>query len=230
LHGNYYYVQNFRLCEMKDEILKKSLQLFLKHGIREMSNQRLVELLGISTKTLYKYFRNKEELLKEALDLFHSQHRKTWKTISASQNAATLFFDIWYTAIELEYKVNKAFFQELNYYYPDLLRKKEAALGREYAKQFIQVIYKGIQQGVFQKNINAEIIFTGISVLYQAIVREDQFNSYRTSAHEILLNTITHYIRGFCTEEGVVALNNHIQSLKTMSGNKAPLARVTTQP
>lgn len=218
------------LAGMKEEILKKSLQLFLKHGIREMSNQKLVEMLGISTKTLYKYFKNKEELLEEALDIFHSQHRGTWERLSSNQNAATLFFDIWYTAIELEYKVNKAFFQELNYYYPDLLRKKEAALAREYTKHFIQVIYKGIEQGVFQKEINPEIIFRGITVLYQAIVREEQFKSHRTSANEILQNTITHYIRGFCTEQGITALNDHIQSLKTATGNKIPLEKVPAEP
>jgi len=50
---------------MKKEILQTSLKQFLKHGIRQMSIQKLVEPLGISTKTVYKYFKNKEELLEE---------------------------------------------------------------------------------------------------------------------------------------------------------------------
>ena len=58
---------------MKEEILQTSLKQFLKHGIREMSIQKLVEPMGISTKTVYKYFKNKEELLEEALHLHYAQ-------------------------------------------------------------------------------------------------------------------------------------------------------------
>ncbi|MEO5683198.1 MAG: TetR/AcrR family transcriptional regulator [Chitinophagaceae bacterium] len=185
---------------MKEEILQTSLKQFLKYGVREMAIQKLVEPLGISTKTFYKYFKNKEELLEEALSLFHAQHRQTWKSKAAIQSSVILFFGIWHTGIELEYNVNKAFFKDLHYYYPDLLRRKEAELDKEYTKQFIRIIYKGIEQGVFQKDINPEIIFMGITILYQAIVRDGQFKRYRTSSNEILLNT-SHFISGVFVQE-----------------------------
>lgn len=207
---------------MKEEILQTSLKLFLKHGVRKMSIQKLVESLGISSKTFYKYFKNKEELLEDALSLFHTQHRETWKSQAAIQSAVILFFEIWHTGIEIEYNVNKAFFKDIHYYYPELLRKKEAELDKEYTKQFIQVMYKGIEQGVFQKDINPEIIFMGISILYQAIVREDQFKKYSASSFEIFLNTIALYIRGFCTEKGVEEFDKHVQALKVASEMKLP--------
>jgi AcrR family transcriptional regulator len=215
---------------MKEEILQTSLKQFLKYGIREMSIQKLIEPLGISTKTVYKYFKNKEELLEEALSLFHAQHRETWKSKAAIRSAVILFFDIWHTGFELEYNVNKAFFKDLHYYYPELLRKKETELDKEYTKQFIQVIYKGLEQGVFQKDINPEIIFIGITVLYQAIVREDQFKKFRTSSNEILLNTIALYIRGFCTEKGKKELDNHIRTLKGNSEMKLAGRKVAIKP
>jgi AcrR family transcriptional regulator len=207
---------------MKEEILQTSLKYFLKHGVRGMSIQKLVEPLGISTKTVYKYFKNKEELLEEALGLFHGQHRETWNAKATTESAVVLFFDIWHTGIELQYNVNKAFFEDLLYYYPELLRKKEAELDKEYTKQFIQIMYNGIAQGAFQKDINPEVIFMGITVLYQAIVREGRFKSFRVSADEILLNTIAPYIRGFCTEKGIKELDNHIQTLKVTSETKLP--------
>ncbi len=214
---------------MKEEILQTSLKQFLKYGIREMSIQKLIEPLGISTKTVYKYFKNKEELLEEALNLYYAQHREIWKSQAAIHSAVILFFEIWHNGIELEYNVNKAFFEDLHYYYPDLLKKKETELDKEYTKQFIQVIYKGIEQGLFQKDINPEIIFMGITVLYQAIVREDQFKRYKTSSVEIFLNTIALYIRGLCTEQGIKELDNHIQTLKVTSEMKLPRTKVATR-
>jgi AcrR family transcriptional regulator len=214
---------------MKEEILHTVLQLFLKHGIWEMSNQKLVEQLGISTKTLYKYFKNKEELLEDALDLFHAQQRDAWKTRSNNKNTVALFFDIWNTALELEYNINKAFFQDLHYYYPELERKKEVALSKEYTQPFIQIIYKGIDEGVFLSDINPEIIFGGIAVLYQGIVRRDEFKDYKASANEILMNTITPYIRGFCTQKGIEELNGYIKPMKKLRTLKASRKKIASK-
>lgn len=93
--------KKFPLFEvMKDKILQESLQYFLKHGIREMSNNKLVELLGISIKTLYKYFKNKEDLLDEVLHLHHEQRLQKVKDLSSRQNATCLFLELWQWGVE----------------------------------------------------------------------------------------------------------------------------------
>ena len=85
---------------MKNEILQTALEQFLKFGIREMSIKKLIEPLGISTKTVYKYYKNKEELLEEVLQLLYNQQYQQVENLSAGQNVVTLLFDIWYLAIE----------------------------------------------------------------------------------------------------------------------------------
>ena len=70
---------------MKNEILQTSLQYFLKHGIRKMSNDKLVEILGISTKTLYKYFKNKEDLLEQSLNYYYAQQYELLKKMPKDQ-------------------------------------------------------------------------------------------------------------------------------------------------
>src|SRR5436190_20316179 len=105
---------------MKEEILQTSLKYFLKHGVRGMSIQKLIEPLGISTKTVYKYFKNKEELLEEALKLQDAQSSKDWENLVASYNTVALFFSIWYSSVKAEYDVNNVFYYDLHYYYPEL--------------------------------------------------------------------------------------------------------------
>lgn len=195
---------------MKQEILQTSLKQFLKHGIRNMSILKLIEPLGVSTKTVYKYFKNKEELLEEALNLYHAQQYETLESLPAEQNQACLFFDVWHRAVEIESRVNKVFFQDLHYYYPELGRKAEAAIGKKFKARFLQIIQKGIEEGAFRQALIPEVVLEGIFVLYAAIVRTEQFNNFQLSSSDILLNTIAVYIRGFCTEKGVKALDHHI--------------------
>jgi AcrR family transcriptional regulator len=212
---------------MKSEIIQTSLQQFLKYGIREMSIQKLIEPLGISTKTLYKYFKNKEELLEEGLRLFYEQQLEIWQKRSADQNTVSLFFDIWYKGLEIELKVNKAFFQDLHYYYPELEKKIGSAVGIRFSKQFTQIIHKGMDEGFFQEAIIPEVVLQGIFVLFSAIVRTEQFENFRVSPYDILLNTIAPYIKGFCTQKGIQELEAHIQTLQlSVKGEKSNRKKV----
>ena len=147
---------------MKNEILQTSLQYFLKHGIRKMSNDKLVEVLGISTKTLYKYFKNKEDLLEQALDYYYAQQYEGLKKMPADQSAACALFDIWYNAIVAGYKINNLFYKDLHYYYPELGKKSEAAVIKKFSEQFLLIIQRGINKGSFRKEIIPEVVLENI--------------------------------------------------------------------
>lgn len=195
---------------MKNEILQTALDQFLKFGIREMSIKKLIEPLGISTKTVYKYYKNKEELLEEVLQLLYNQQYQQVENLSADQNVVTLLFDIWYLAIEKAYDVNDIFYKDLHYYYPELERKNEIAIGNKFGQQFQNLIRKGINQGVFKEDILPEVAMEGIYVLYNAIARTELFKRFGVSPYEILLNTIALYIRGLCTLRGLQELEAYI--------------------
>lgn len=197
---------------MKKEILETALKQFLKYGIREMSIQKLVAPLGISTKTVYKYFKNKEELLENALHLFHAQQYQLLANLSEDEKAVPLFFNIWHSAIEMTYKVNKVFFQDLHYYYPELGKKIEIAVSNKYKKKFIQIVQNGIGEGVFEETIIPEVVVDSILILYAAIVREEAFKKFRISICDILSNTIVLYIKGICTLKGMRELEEHIST------------------
>ena len=197
---------------MKNEILQKSLQYFLKHGIREMSNNKLVEQLGISTKTIYKYFKNKEELLEEVLQVHYAQQYEILKSLPAEQRAASLFFDLWYMAVMREYDVNNAFFRDLHYYYPELERKIEIAVTKKFTREFVRIIRRAIEEGSFRKDIISEVVLENIYVQYESVARSERFKRFRLSPENIFLNTIASTIRGICTVKGAEEIDEHIQT------------------
>lgn len=203
---------------MKNEILQTALEQFLKFGIREMSIKKLIEPLGISTKTVYKYYKNKEELLEEVLQLLYIQQYQQVENLSAGQNVVTLLFDIWYLAIERASDVNDLFHKDLHYYYPELERKNELAIGSKFGLQFQKLIRKGIDEGAFKENILPEVAMEGIYVLYNSITRTDLFKRFNVAPYEILLNTIVIYIRGLCTLKGIQELEEYISKREPFGG------------
>src|SRR6478672_553263 len=54
--------------EPKDRILEKSDELFFRYGIRSVSMDDIAAQLGMSKKTLYQYYADKDELVTAAIE------------------------------------------------------------------------------------------------------------------------------------------------------------------
>lgn len=197
---------------MKEEILQTALEQFLKYGIRKITIQKLVEPMGISTKTVYKSFKNKEELLEDVLQLFYNQQYQIFKNIATVNSSVVILFDAWAKGLEMEYGVNKVFFQDLHNYYPELELKAETSISTQYWEQLQQIILRGIDEGVFIPGIVPEIVLESMAVLFTTIVRSNQFKKFNRPPEEILFNTLAPMVRGICTAKGINELNSHISS------------------
>ena len=197
---------------MKEEILKTALQQFVSNGIREMSVQKLVAQLSISTKTFYKYFENKEELLKEVLRHHYDLQYIELEKQVIEKKPVILFYEIWQTATLEEYNVNNRFFADLSYYYPTLQHEIEREIGSKFWERLKQIMENGIAQGYFKNEIKPYIVLESIAVLLNSISRTDKFLKYNTSAEEIFNNSITVLIKGICTSTGLEVLEKHISN------------------
>ncbi|WP_018621798.1 TetR/AcrR family transcriptional regulator [Spirosoma luteum] len=209
---------------MKDEILQASLNLCLRYGIRQMSIQKLVESLNISTKTVYKYFKNKEELLEAVLYRYHGEQYQLLENLPAGENAACLFFTIWQLATEQQYQINKVFYEDLHDYYPELEQNVNAVIGPKFEQYFLSVMHQAIDEGAFRDDILPQVALQSVLVLHQTAVRSEAFNRFGLSAQALMIHTTGQYIRSLCTPSGLRAVDEHIQaSLAT------PVAVMTTE-
>jgi len=193
---------------VKEEIIETSLQQFLRHGIRKMTVQKLIAPMGISTKTVYKYFNDKEELLKHCLVKHYSELAKDFD-ITDSSNPVIAIFKLWHNAMELDFGVNHIFYHDLNYYYP---RLQDSILHRFFKKRFSklgELMEKGVKQGYFRNDIVPAMIPEVTSALYSSITRTDQFKKYKLTPGVLMQNTIEAYLRGVCTEKGLKELKRN---------------------
>lgn len=197
---------------MKDEIVQASLNLCLQYGIRQMSIQRLAESLNISTKTVYKYFKNKEELLEAVLYRYHGEQYQLLENLPAGENAACLFFTIWQLATQQQYQINKVFYEDLHYYYPELEQNVNAVIGQKFEQFFLSVIHQAMDEGAFRNDILPEVALRSVLVLHQAAVRTEVFNRFGLSAQALMVHTTGQYIRSLCTPSGLQSVDVHIQA------------------
>jgi len=195
---------------VREDIIKISLAGFLKNGIRKMTVQNLVSPLGISTKTVYKYFQNKEDLLKECLALhYSSQIRNMLESIEKCPNAVQAMITIWNLTIAADFGVAKTFYHDLNYYYPALQDGILKKYGSRISDTLINLLKGGIKEGYLIKDINPSLTLKAMTVLYSSITRTDQYKNLKLSANTLAEQTVFVYLRGICTEKGIKELDSH---------------------
>lgn len=61
-------MSDFETMEIKDRILLKAEELFMQYGIRSVSMDDIANGLGMSKKTLYQYFADKDELVEAVVN------------------------------------------------------------------------------------------------------------------------------------------------------------------
>lgn len=195
---------------MKDKIVSTSLGQFLKYGIRSMTVKKLVEPMSISTKTVYKYFKGKEELLKECLASLYGSYQDEFNlVIDSKKDPATKLFEIFRNSFEMDFVVHHSFFHDLNYYYPRLQNVVIGKYRKIYAQKFVALINDGIKQGYFLNSIRPELVLKVIELLYSNITRSKEYQGYKGDPELLFKNYVEMYIRGICTEKGMNKIDHY---------------------
>ena len=73
---------------MREKIVIKAKEMFLKLGFKSITMDDIAFEMGISKKTIYKYFSNKELLIEESTQMVHEEVRETIEsTVAKNHNA-----------------------------------------------------------------------------------------------------------------------------------------------
>jgi AcrR family transcriptional regulator len=194
---------------VKEKIIEVALEQFLKYGIRNMTIKKLVEPMGISTKTVYKYFKSKEDLLEECLRVLYSgYHNEFVAILSGNGSPVNQLLILFRAAVGKDFGVTQEFFHDLNYYYPELQNAAINRSGESYGRLLIPLIQKGIDGGYFKTFIIPEVALNGIVLLYTSITRPED-KKRKSNPYELFKNLVEVYIRGMCTEKGLKEIENN---------------------
>jgi len=61
------------MSSAREKLLSTALQLFIQEGLQSVGIDKVIKVSGVSKMTLYKYFPSKDNLIEEALNLYHQQ-------------------------------------------------------------------------------------------------------------------------------------------------------------
>jgi len=189
--------------DMKDKILRTAVELFFAQGIKATTMDSLAHALGISKKTLYKYFPHKDDLVKEAVRYFSETVSRKMDEIEARElNPYEDFFVIRQMINSLVKQVNLAPYRQMQKYYPDLVKQMEQTKRKRIFAFLDKNFDKGIAAGFYKKNLNRDFfkrIFYGCKFILhdEDLFPQDLVNNYVYNALFLKL-----YLQSVSTKKG----------------------------
>jgi TetR/AcrR family transcriptional regulator, biofilm operon repressor len=222
--GNYFGIQSFLYIfaaklkvslpqKMKEKIITKATDLFLKLGFKSVTMDDIACEMCISKKTIYKYFCNKEILIEESTQNVHKVMHETIDSIVAkNHNAIEENFEIRKMFKEMFKSTDTSPVYQLKKHYPEIYNQVMSREIDECNMLFRQNIQKGIVQGLYRKNINLE---NYIKFYYTLIFSINENTILESDALKLELEALEYHTRAMATLEGITELEKQLKNSNT---------------
>lgn len=202
---------------MKEKILHESTGLFVRFGIRSVTMDDISKHMSISKKTIYQYFKDKEDLVFQCTEAYFKNEAEEIKTIERkSKNAIEYIFHITVCLREDMKDMNQGALYDLQKYYPSAYEIYKKFKGKLVLQSVTKFLEQGKKEGVFRETINSEIMARLRMEEIEMSFNPEKFPSCPNSMIEIHNQLFEHFIYGLLTPKGFEALNR-INSSETIN-------------
>jgi TetR/AcrR family transcriptional regulator, cholesterol catabolism regulator len=196
--------------EPQEKILKSALGLFFKYGIKHVTMDDIAKELGMSKKTIYQFYKEKDDLVNQ---LCESELKgQEFQFNEMNTNAKDPIHEIILISERMRImmqNINPIFFMDLQKFYPSGFMMFQKFKEDCAHKNILINIKKGIEIGVYRSDLDPEFV----SRLRLAQIDMLMFGNYFSydkisfvKAHQLMLEI---FIYGICTVKGHKLFNNY---------------------
>ncbi len=189
---------------LKRRILQTAMRLFAEQGVKAVKMDDIAQQLGISKRTLYEIYQDKEELLYQGVVAFDKEKRARIGEFSKSaNNVIEVIAEAYRMKVQEVHTVNPLF-------YDDILKYPRV---EQYLKEihvqthegYLLFMQKGVNEGSLRPDVNYNLFHFLLEGLGMYIMSNQLLKKY--SVEELFENLFLVSLRGLCTQKGLHLLD-----------------------
>lgn len=194
--------------DIRERIIEEASESFKTFGIRSVTMDSLANQLGMSKRTIYEIFSDKDDLLMAVLTRMAQQQRDLVKRVlDESENSIYAIFKMLEISRDNFQSMSPTFQADLKKYHHDVLLKNAENIEMPDYRNHYLVIERGMEEGLFRKDLNTELINRGLYNLGRSMMDNDQYPYEKFSRREVIRNIFINYLRGISTPKGLELIN-----------------------
>jgi AcrR family transcriptional regulator len=198
---------------MGELILAKAKELFFSYGLKSVSMDDLARLSGVSKKTIYQFYSDKNELVNKIVkDLTHCHYKLVKECQGIAKDAVEEVlmqsdgpFDTWAS-------VNQTFFFELEKSFPEAWAELEKHKQKVLLPGIIKNLQRGIDENLYREEL--DVAFTADVRIHQLsnALQPAAFTGKRMHVSQLMNELTTFYLHGITTEKGKKLLYKYLRN------------------
>lgn len=190
--------------EIKERILKKAEEMFMQFGFARITMEEIASNLGVSKKTLYKYYTGKEQLLREMVSGIKCHTENYTDCLMRSdeldfiEKLKLLLDHIGKNAA----KMRGPLVEELQRFHPEIWNDIVEFRRKGAYEKFSKLIREGVKKGSFRKDIDKEIIALVYLHAISGILNPDTLAGLPYTGDQTFESIVKIIMEGILTDEG----------------------------
>lgn len=199
---------------METRIINSAADLFHRFGIKTITMDDIAKELGMSKKTIYKYFSDKDKLVFQVIETTLNEEReKSEKIKLAASNAIAEIFMHMDLMKDMLTNINATFFYDLKKFHPaafDFYQSFKSYFNDEIKRNLIRGINDGLYRTDIKVDILAKLRVETVDLAFDTTV----FNQKEYNVIDIQIESLDHFLHGIVTEKGLLEYLKFKNNLK----------------
>lgn len=191
------------ILDNKEKLLKGAEDLFMKYGVRSVSMDDIARHLGISKKTIYQHFADKDEVVVSVAKSHMARQREQFEGIAKeAKNAVEEMVKISFCLKENMKNINPSLLFDMQKYHQRAWNEWLAFKHKFVRENIIRSMKQGIEEGYFRGEVNMNVLATMRLEQVQMAFDDTIFPRDKYNLAEVQAQLFDHFIYGLFTDKG----------------------------
>ncbi len=196
--------------ETRERILQASHELLYKFGVRSVTMDDIAKEIGISKKTIYTCFSDKNELVTQFMQDKLNEHQQSFEyIIQTSANAIDEIFKSMHEMGHVFSRINPNFIYDIQKHHPSAWQLFKNFKDKHVEGMIERNLKKGILEGLYRTDINIKIIskmrLENMEMGFNPMI----FSPEDYNIREVQMQLLNHFLHGITTLKGHKLINKY---------------------
>ncbi len=175
---------------------------FLSMGFSKVTMDEVCAAVGISKRTMYQYFRSKDDLVDAVIEwLIFRVAGRVQEIMTSPEDFAGKLCDLWVMLGELLSRFSRQMQEDLRRFRPDLWKKLDETRREKILTHFKALVSEGVRLGFVRADVNKDILVYLYLGAVQATVNPEVLVQNSFSADEAVKTILRVILDGVLTDE-----------------------------
>lgn len=195
-------------------IVDRIANLFCEYGIRSVTMDDIARKLTISKKTLYSYFKDKEELVWAVLKYLNEDRQIDFSIHKRGDaNAIEELMDYYEIQAEMIKGHKPAFVYDLKKYYPEIYIHFQKVKHNRILESVKTNLIKGKKEGLYRNDLNEDIISRLTLMRIESLLNSDIFSIEELVSTNLFSEIYKYHLFGIVNDKGRTMLQKKFNKI-----------------